>query len=268
MANSQKPVVLISDVSTSAGALVAEQFLVRGWSVVGVVGSGKTGKLRTKALDLQPAEMTRSGDLERVVHGLIRRYRRIDAVIFNAGVGLIGPIESLSYSQMKEQLSVNVLSVAELIRLVVPQMVRQGSGTLVSYGNLFDTVGLPGYSLYGASKFASRGMMESLYHELGKYGIRVKMVDPGELGSIGQGTVVYGANRKWKDSELGLRFGILHRRPIRGAETTGEAVRIYAAATDGKNRFRYAGKRNRWLRICKRMLPERLYHRLVDRTMI
>lgn len=267
MGVSERPVVLVTDVATSTGGLLARQFITRGWQVVGIIGSGQSAKLRSKMLDVQPAELTRSGDLERVAHGLIRRYGRIDSVVFNGGYGLIGPIDSLTYSQMREQISVNVLAVAEFARLVVPVMLRQGGGSLIGLANLFNTVGLPGYALYNASQFAARGLFESLYFELRNKQIRVKLVDAGGISQVGKYRMVNGSGRKWQETELGPQFGFLHRRPPRDKQEAKEAVMVYNAAVDGRQKFIY-GRGPRVLRFCQKVLPEALYHRIVERTMI
>jgi NAD(P)-dependent dehydrogenase (short-subunit alcohol dehydrogenase family) len=268
MTEKSKPVALITDVGTSAGSLVAKQFIAKGWLVIGIIGSGQRSRVRSKALDVQPAEMTRSGDLERVIHSVVKRYRRIDVVVFNGGYSLVGPIDGLTYSQMREQLSVNVLAVAEITRLLVPVMARQGDGTIVSVANLFDRVALPGYSLYSASKYATQGLFESLHHELARFGIRVKIVDPGRISQVNQLKLVKGTARKWSDRELGPRFGLMNLPPGRTEQEAKEAVRIYRVATDKKRRLRYGPNRQRWASFCKKVLPERLYHRLIERTMI
>jgi NAD(P)-dependent dehydrogenase (short-subunit alcohol dehydrogenase family) len=267
MAKSDRPVVLVTDVATSSGGLIARHFVTKGWSVVGIIGSGQSAKLRSKALDVQPAELTRSGDLERVVHSVMRRYGRIDSVIFNSGYALIGPVDSLTYSQMREQLSVNVLAVAELVRLVIPQMQRQGGGSLVGVANLFNSVGLPGYALYSAGQFAAYGLFESLYFELRQQKVRVKLIDAGGISQVGRYRLVSGTGRKWREQELGPQFGFMHQRPPRDNRDAKEAAKVYKAAVDQTRKFRL-GRGPRILRFCQKVLPEALYHRIVERTMI
>src|SRR5476651_2696928 len=121
MVKASKPVAVITGVSSGIGLACAKLFASKGWIVVGTVrGRTRTDALRALQIDLQVAEMLRPRDLERVVQVAWRTYGRIDALVCNAGYGLVGAIDMLEYAQMNEQLAVNILAPAELISLTVP----------------------------------------------------------------------------------------------------------------------------------------------------
>jgi NAD(P)-dependent dehydrogenase (short-subunit alcohol dehydrogenase family) len=262
-----KPVVLITGVSSGIGLATAKLFAAKGWAVVGTVRQqGQMGALRSQRFDLQPAEMTRPGDLDRLVATTWQRYRRIDVVICNAGYGLIGPIDTLGYSQMREQLAVNVLAPAELVRHVVPYMRQQGRGVIVGVSSIAGVVGVPGFGIYSASKFGLEGLFESLSLELAPAGITMKLIEPGPVGNTGFWTRLRrGAGRKWHEDELGS-----HMTGRTGKAVTADKVAavIFSASLDRKARLRYPVGISRAAGVAKRFLPESIYRRLVRRAII
>jgi len=249
MARATKPVVLITGVSSGIGLATAKLFASKGWIVVGTVrGRASTVALRALQFDLQLAEMMRPRDLERVVKTAWRTYGRIDALICNAGYGLLGPIDTLEYAQMNEQITVNTLAPAELIRHAVPLMRRQGFGAIVGISSIAGRTGISGYGLYAASKFALEGLFESLLMELAVARIRVKLVEPS------------GVNTPfWERADKSVAVS----RSLT-AETV--AAVVFRAATDGSARLRYPVGQTRWLEYLRRVLPERWFLRILRRV--
>ena len=232
---------LITGVSSDIGLATARIFVARGWIVVGTIRSRtRAAELRAIQIDLQMAEMMKPRDLERVVATAWRTYGRLDALVCCASTGLIGPIDTLDYARMNEQLVVNTLAPAELARLVVPLMRRQRYGVIVGVSGLIGRMGLPGYSVLAASKFGLEGLFESLAMELVVSRIRVKLVEP---------------SADWAGSGSG-----------RGMPADGVAAAIFRAATDSRPRLRYPLGQTRWLGYARWLLPERLFLRLLQRV--
>jgi NAD(P)-dependent dehydrogenase (short-subunit alcohol dehydrogenase family) len=263
-----KPVALITGVSSGIGLASAKLFSQRGWIVVGTIRSRRpTAALKALPVDLQPAEMARPGDLARVVERAVRTYGRLDALVCNAGYGLLGPIDSYDLAQMRDQLTVNTLAPAELVRQVVPVMRKQGSGAIVLVSSLYGRVGVPWYSLYCASKAALEGMGESLALELAPAGVRVKLVEPSSVNTAWW-KLRRGAARKWRDSELTGRLGTEHLRATHGMTPERAAAAIYQAASDRRARLRYPLGSTRMTSLGARLLPERVFRRLLRRALM
>jgi len=263
-----KPVVLITGVSGGIGLATAKQFAARGWIVVGTVrGRVRSAALRGMQFDLQLADMLKPKDLERVVGTAWRTYGRLDVLVCNAGYGLVGPIDTLNYAQMNEQLIVNTLAPAELIRQAVPLMRWQGSGVIVGVSCLAGRTGLPGYSMYAASKFALEGMLESLALELAGSRLRVKLVEPSVVNTGFWPGLKYGTARTSAAPGVHRPADEVYgaRQANHGMSADTVAAAIVGAATDTNLRLRYPLGQTRFIGYARRWLPERLMMWLMRR---
>ncbi|HVQ45053.1 MAG TPA: SDR family NAD(P)-dependent oxidoreductase [Candidatus Saccharimonadia bacterium] len=268
MTKAAKPVAIITGVSGGIGLATAALMAARGWIVVGTVrGRMQPAALRGHQVDLQVADMLNARDLERVVQKTWRTYGRIDALVCNAGYGLIGPIDTLEYAQMDEQLRVNTLAPAELIRHAAPLMRRQGSGVIVGVSSLVGRNGLAGYSLYSASKFGLEGLLESLAMELAVSKVRVKLVEPSSVNTGFWRGLQRGSGRKWVNGELGPRTeASLSGESDQGLSADKVAAGIVRAVEDRSGRLRYPLGQTAALALARRLLPERWFGRLLRRV--
>ncbi len=106
----------------------------------------------------------------------------LDVLVNNAGTaGPTGPIESLSFEDWRETLSVNLDSQFLCAHHAVPMLKAAGGGSIV---NIASTAGLHGYPLrapYAAAKWGVIGLAKTLAMELGPHGIRVNAICPGSV---------------------------------------------------------------------------------------
>jgi len=256
--------VLITGVSGGIGKATARLFASNGWLVVGTIRTPR-GKMAAR-IDIQPAEMTRAADLARVVRHIQLKYGRLDALVCNAGYALLGPLGSLDYAQMRDQLATNVLAPAELTRLALP-LLASSSGTAVAVSSIVGRTGLPGYSLYAASKHALEGLYESLALEYEAGPIRFKLVEPSGVNTAFWTSIKRGTSRGQAASELSHLVAAPNRADHSLTAEQVAAV-IYRAATDRSPKLRYPVGHTRRLDLAKRLLPGGIYRRLLHRFII
>jgi NAD(P)-dependent dehydrogenase (short-subunit alcohol dehydrogenase family) len=116
---------------------------------------------------------------------------RIDILVNNAGYGLNGAFEDLAMDEIKAQYETNVFGLIRTTQAVLPIMRRQKSGTIVNISSGVGRFGIPGVSAYVSTKFAVEGLSESMSYELGPFGIKVVIVEPGVIRTnFGNGLVV------------------------------------------------------------------------------
>lgn len=103
---------------------------------------------------------------------------RIDLLVKNAGLGLLGGAEESSIDQAKALFEVNVFGVLRVTNAVLPTMRRQGKGRIVNVSSVQGFIPVLYFALYSSTKHAIEGYSESLHHELRPFGIRVALVEP------------------------------------------------------------------------------------------
>ena len=103
---------------------------------------------------------------------------RIDLLVNNAGIGLLGGAEESSTAQAQALFDVNVFGVLRVTSAVLPAMRRQGKGRIVNLSSVLGLIPAPYSALYSSTKHAIEGYSESLDHELRTFGIRVVLVEP------------------------------------------------------------------------------------------
>jgi len=104
---------------------------------------------------------------------------RIDVLVNNAGVALVGALEETTLEEFKNVVETNLFGTVRMMRAVLPIMRSQRHGRIVNVGSVIGFVPLPYSAAYCASKHAIRGLSESVDHEVRRFGIRVITIEPG-----------------------------------------------------------------------------------------
>ncbi len=105
----------------------------------------------------------------------------LDAVVNNAGVPGFGPLETYPLDSFSRVLDVNTVGPLRVAQAVVPAWRERGSGVLVNISSVQGKIGTPLEGPYAASKHALEALSETLYFELGHFGIRVVIIEPGYI---------------------------------------------------------------------------------------
>ena len=121
------------------------------------------------------AEMTVFRDAVLTAHG------RVDLVINNAGVALIGAVAQLSLDDIDWLMGINFWGVVHGTMLFLPHLRERPEAHIVNLSSIFGIIAPPGQSAYCASKFAVRGFSEALRHELAESSVKLSVVHPGGI---------------------------------------------------------------------------------------
>lgn len=101
-----------------------------------------------------------------------------DLVVNSAGVVYPGYFQALAIDTFKWQMDINYFGTLHVLKCLIPGMIERGSGTIVNISSVAGFIGTFGYSGYGASKYAVRGLSDVLRAELKPLGIQVSCVFP------------------------------------------------------------------------------------------
>jgi NAD(P)-dependent dehydrogenase (short-subunit alcohol dehydrogenase family) len=168
--------VLITGCSSGYGLETARHFLSRGWNVVATMRTPREDILpRSPALRILRLDVT---DVDSIAAALAEA-GPIDVLVNNAGIGVVGAFEATPMDHVRKVFETNTFGTMAMCQAVIPQFRARGSGTIVNVTSSVTLVSMPLAAAYTASKQATEGFTGSLAHELGHFGIRAKLVEPG-----------------------------------------------------------------------------------------
>lgn len=237
--------VLITGASTGIGRATAERFQREGWNVGATMRSPNDGQELSALPNVHVIrlDVTDPESITSAVAEVTERFGSIYALINNAGFGAYGPLEITSAETIRRQLDTNVIGLLEVTQAVIPVMRNQGEGVIVNISSVGGRLAFPFGSLYHGSKFAVEGISEALVYELLPVGIRVKVVEPGDVATdfAGRSSVFTmdpegGPYRETQQSVM-TNWGARMQENIGNADDVADV--IFTAATDGSNQLRY-----------------------------
>jgi NAD(P)-dependent dehydrogenase (short-subunit alcohol dehydrogenase family) len=123
---------------------------------------------------------------ERLVEAALKRYGRIDLLVNNAselGPSPMSTLEEYPWKDLQQVFRVNVLAPLHLAQLVLPGMRARGEGVIINVTSDAGVEAYPGWGGYGASKAALEHVSRTLAAELEGTGVRVYVVDPGDMNT-------------------------------------------------------------------------------------
>ncbi|MGV9677579.1 SDR family NAD(P)-dependent oxidoreductase [Nocardia sp. NPDC003482] len=190
MADNGKAVV-ITGCSTGLGRASALYLARRGFTVfAGVRDERAAERLRSEAPEdrLRPALIDVT-DEESIIHAYKRIREEIGAaglhgLVNNAGISVSAPLECVPVDELRQQLEVNLIGPAAMIRQFLPLLRAAATGgRIVNVTSGVGRVALPYLSAYAASQFGKEGLSDALRRELAPLGISVSVVEPGAIAT-------------------------------------------------------------------------------------
>lgn len=170
------PKVLITGASSGFGLATAEHFVAKGWEVVATM---RTPAAHTMAehdrLQILPLDVTDAASIAEAVANA----GDVDALVNNAGVGMLNVLEGVDIAKARELFETNVLGTMAMTQSVLPGMRARRAGVIVNISSSVTLRPFPALSVYSASKAAINAFTESLALEAEQFGIRARLVLPG-----------------------------------------------------------------------------------------
>jgi NAD(P)-dependent dehydrogenase (short-subunit alcohol dehydrogenase family) len=179
-----KKVWLVTGAGRGMGVDIAKAALAAGHAVV---ATGRNTERVKQALGehddllVVALDVTSPASAEAATAEAVERFGRIDVLVNNAGNFYAGYFEEFTPEQVDAQLAANLLGPMNVTRAVLPVMRRRHSGHVVTITSTAGIVGGETASTYAASKFGAEGWMEALTPEVGPFGIKTTLVEPGFL---------------------------------------------------------------------------------------
>ena len=169
---------IVTGCSSGIGRATASELTARGYEVVA------TARRLESIADLPVAHtLTIDVDSDESVAAAYAAVGPVDALVNNAGFGIDGSVEEVPLADAHRAFETNFFGAARMIQAFVPAMRERGSGTVVNVTSVAGIVGGPLAGFYSATKFALEALSESLHLEIGHFGVRVLVVEPGSIAT-------------------------------------------------------------------------------------
>lgn len=176
---------IITGASSGIGEAAARRLAAEGAEVILVARSAD--KLETLAEELGenaqawPADVGDAGAVGRLFEYIKTEYGGVDLMFNNAGVGYNDLFAESSPEEWKKQIDANLYGVLNCTHAAIPLMKGREAPMISTVSSVAGRFGRPGWSVYCATKHAVTGFHETLRKELGEQGIRVSVIEPGQV---------------------------------------------------------------------------------------
>lgn len=141
----------------------------------------EVAKKENLPIEIIKLDVDKQDDIISAVKKITDDKKRIDVLVNNAGYGQFGCTEDVPIEEFKKQFETNFFSIVRIIQETLPIMRKQGSGIIVNVSSVVGRLGLPGSPAYISSKFALEGLTECLRYEVGQFGIKATLIEPGVI---------------------------------------------------------------------------------------
>lgn len=270
---STRKLALVTGSSSGIGRATVEAFSAAGWDVVATLRSPEKEATLQKlpGVVLKKLDVTNVETIRSVLTETITEYGRIDAVVNNAGYGLVGVFEDLEEQQIRRQFDTNVFGLMSVCREVIPHLRQQGFGHIINVSSVGGQITFPLYSAYHSTKWAVEGFTESLQFELSGFGIKTVLIEPGAIK-----TDFYDRSADRAKQKVGSPYKSfvdhMYTQFDKASETAespdGVARTIVKAASTSKPKQRYAvGGNAPALLALRKVLPARAFTGMVKKAL-
>jgi len=147
--------------------------------------AGEIGKADGRKVTTHRVDVGEPGQIQDYADAAIAAHPKLNIVINNAGVALLGNFNEVEQAQMDWLFNINFWGVVHATRAFLPHLSQQPAAHIVNLSSIFGIIAPPGQTAYSAAKFAVRGFSESLRHELAmaKSPVRLSVVHPGGIAT-------------------------------------------------------------------------------------
>ena len=246
--------ILVTGASSGFGRLITETLLARGHTVVAsmrrMVDRNKAAAdgLQAAGAQLVEIDVTREESVNQGVAAAIQAVGRLDVVVNNAGVGVLGLQESFTPEDWQNIFDVNLFGVQRVNRAALPHLRDRRAGLLIHVTSLLGRFTIPFYGPYNASKWALEALTENYRVELSGLGIDVCLVEPGGFPTTFHDNLVkpsdasrdagYGELAQAPEISVARFRQALQANPAQNPQIVADAVAALVDTPPGRRPFR------------------------------
>lgn len=260
-------VILITGASSGIGRETAKLFQIKNWKVAATMRAPEKAEDLQKIADIEclRLDVTDTDSIKAAIARTMEKFGRIDAIVNNAGYGLVGAFEAATEEQIEKQFQTNVFGLMNVCREILPYFREQKRGIIVNVASMGGRITFPLYSLYHATKWAVEGFSESLQYEVEQFNIRIKIIEPGPIK-----TDFYDRSMDLTRREGLTAYDYFIDKAMPNMQKAGAdapdgsvvAETIYEAVADNSKKMRYPVN-SKLVLTARKLLPDSLFFRIV-----
>ncbi|EOX4455417.1 TPA: SDR family oxidoreductase [Vibrio diabolicus] len=177
-----KKLIVITGASSGIGEAIARHFSEQGHALLLLARRVE----RLEALNLpntlcEKVDVTDKASFEAAIEKAEALYGPVDALVNNAGVMLLGQIDTQDASEWKRMFDVNVLGLLNGMQSVLAPMKARNSGTIINISSIAGKKTFPDHAAYCGTKFAVHAISENVREEVASSNVRVTTIAPGAV---------------------------------------------------------------------------------------
>jgi short-subunit dehydrogenase len=261
--------ILITGASSGIGCATANYFAENNWNVFATMRNTE-GFINKYPIYITPLtlDVTNKQSIKNCIASILTITKSIDVVVNNAGFGGYGAFELSTSEERQSMYDVNLFGLMDVIQEILPHFRANKSGLIINVSSIGGLMTYPMYSIYHSTKWAVEGFSESLNYELKHFGIGVKLIEPG----ITKSNFVHSAQMIFKsatikdyDFYMKKLYNKVNKNVAKAILAEKVAAKIFEAATDNKEKLRYAVGNSQSLFILKlrQILPLQLFIKFI-----
>jgi NAD(P)-dependent dehydrogenase (short-subunit alcohol dehydrogenase family) len=259
MSNTDRKVALVTGASSGIGRATAKALQNAGYRVFGT--SRRPVAANPDGITMLICDVTDEASVAKLVDKVLAEAGRIDLLVNNAGIGMLGGAEESSLAQVQAIFDVNLFGVIRVINKVLPAMRQQGRGRIINISSVLGVIPAPYSAHYSATKHALEGYSESLDHETRAFNVRVSLIEPAYTRSAFDQNAIEPDSKLPEYNQIRADVAAFTRKVMTTADLP-EIVSdvVVKAASDPRPQSRYtAGKVARRISLLRRFVPASMF---------
>ena len=251
-----RSVVLVTGANRGIGGRTATLLAEHGYTVFGT--TRKPSREAVGGFEVVPLDVTSQESVDACVSTVLERTGRIDVLINNAAVGLIGAIEETSLEEARTLFETNFFGVARMVNAVLPSMRQRRRGLIINFGSLAATLPIPFHAYLSSSKAAVITYSDALRLELASLGIEVSVIEPGMVATHpGERFAALRVARQIDDyaEQQQRATAVIERRQSGGTDPQVVAETVLTVVRSKAPSRAYLVGREKWALRLSRVLP-------------
>lgn len=256
-----KKTIIITGTSSGIGKHLAEYFGQKGHRVYGL----SRKNTESDYFKTIPTDITDEKAVENALSEILLSEKRIDFLINNAGMGMVGAVEDATKEDIRKLFDLNLIGAVQIMNAVLPKMRDQKAGKIINISSIGSEMGLPFRGFYSASKAALDKVTEAIRYEVSPWNIDVCSLHLGDIKTkIADHRVMSTVSEPYR-STFNKVFALMNAHVDQGTETA--EVAEYIERLLNKENWKahyYFGKFGQRIGVpLKWILPQKTFEKLM-----